>query len=167
VGLFSKKNDAGTIQMSATHISGLEEMFQKNIMVDATWDENKKSVMFKNKIYKVFNKVPKGIVEKTVNLGIDKIKRIGIVSEKEIIERGKSVGGRAVMGALLLGPLGALVGGMSGIGNNKSTKIKMFMVINYDEDKVITLELPLMPLNSNKFTLAVRAHLNAPTEINL
>lgn len=167
MGLFSKKDDNGIIEMSAKHISGLEEMFQKNQELCIIWDESTEKVIFKNKIYKVFNKVPKGVIEQKINLGIDKIKRIGIISEKEISEQGKSVGGRAIVGGLLLGPLGALVGGMSGIGNKKKTEIKMFMVLNCDEDRVIALELPLIPINSSKLTLAVRAHLNIHTEITL
>ena len=167
MGLFSKKDNDDNIEMAAKHISGLETMYQKNQDVYVMLDENDKKVIFKNKIYKVFNKIPKGITEKTINLSIDKINRIEIVSEKEIIEKGKSVGGRAVIGGLLLGPLGLLVGGMSGIGKNKTTKIKMFMVINYNEDKVITLELPLIPINSNKLTLAVREQLNLPNQISL
>ena len=161
MGLFSKKVNDGTIKMVATHLSGLEEVYEKNRIVYVIWDEDNKKLIFKTKIY------AKKQVEYTVNLEISKIKRIGIISEKEIIEHNKSVGGRAIAGGLILGPLGLLVGGMSGIGSNKSTKIKMFMVINYDEDKIITFELPLIPLNSNKLTLAVRAHLNVPTEINL
>ncbi|APC41532.1 hypothetical protein [Clostridium estertheticum] len=161
MGLFSKKDNDGNIEMAAKHTSGLEAMYLKDIMIYATWNESKRSIIFKNKTY------TKKQIEQTVNLSIDKIKRIGIISEKEIIEHNKSVGGRAVAGGLLLGPLGLLVGGMSGIGKNKTTKIKMFMIINYDEDRVITLELPLIPINSNKLTLAVRAHLNLPNEITL
>ena len=161
MGIFSKKINDGNIEMAAKHISGLEKMYIKDIMIYATWNNSERSIIFKNRIY------TKKQIEKTVNLSIDKINRIEIVSEKEIIEKGKSVGGRAVIGGLLLGPLGLLVGGMSGIGKNKTTKIKMFMVINYDEDKVITLELPLIPINSNKLTLAVREQLNLPNQISL
>ena len=132
-----------------------------------TWDENEKKVMFQNKIYKVFNRIPKGATLRTVYLRIYKIKRVEIISEIEIRERGKSVGGRATIGALLIGPLGAIVGGISEISNKKDTIIKYFMVFNYDEDKIITLELPLLPLNSFKIVNAVIAHLNTSNEITL
>ena len=44
----------------------------------------------------------------------------------------KSVVGRAVVGGLLLGPVGAVVGGMSGLGGTKEKIInKDYLVINY------------------------------------
>lgn len=39
--------------------------------------------------------------------------------EREIIDKDKSVIGRAVVGGLILGPVGAVVGGMSGLGTKK------------------------------------------------
>ena len=41
--------------------------------------------------------------------------------------------------------------------------IKYFMVFNYDENKIITLELPVLPLNEFKILIALRSHLNTPT----
>lgn len=43
--------------------------------------------------------------------------------EVQIVEKDKSVIGRAVVGGVLLGPVGAVVGGMSGIGTNKNEKV--------------------------------------------
>jgi len=59
------------------------------------------------------------------------IKNIAILTEKELVEKEKSVIGRAVVGGALLGPLGAVVGGMSGVKNKQVTKEKCFMVIDY------------------------------------
>jgi hypothetical protein len=49
------------------------------------------------------------------------------ITSKELED--KSVIGRAAVGAVLLGPLGALVGGMSGIGSKQ--KNKYYIIINY------------------------------------
>ena len=158
--LFRNENVVSTIETLVIHISGLEETFQEHQEhqeVYMTWDENEKKVMFQNKIYKVFNRIPKGVTLRTVYLRIGEIKRVEIISEIEIRERGKSVDG------LLIGPLGSIVGGISGISNKKNTIIKYFMVFNYNEDKIITLELPVLPLNEFKILIALRSHLNTPT----
>jgi len=52
-------------------------------------------------------------------------------SQEEIIRTNKSVIGRAVVGGLILGPLGAIVGGMSGIGSKEKFINKTFLIINY------------------------------------
>lgn len=49
----------------------------------------------------------------------------------KISEMDKSVIGRAVVGGLILGPIGAVVGGMSGIRNKKKIVDKNYLVINY------------------------------------
>ena len=49
----------------------------------------------------------------------------------ELVSMDKSVIGRAVFGGLILGPLGAVVGGMSGIGTKQKMEDKSYLVINY------------------------------------
>lgn len=46
-------------------------------------------------------------------------------------EQNKSVIGRAIVGGLLLGPLGAIVGGMSGIGKKVKQLGKFVLIINF------------------------------------
>jgi len=62
------------------------------------------------------------------NSQIISIKR---TSREELAKTDKSVIGRAVVGGLILGPLGAIVGGMSGIGNKEEIKNKHYLVINF------------------------------------
>jgi hypothetical protein len=53
-------------------------------------------------------------------------------SEQEIVEKGKSVVGRALIGTLLVPGLGTIVGGMSGIGTKqKKGKENNYLIINY------------------------------------
>lgn len=53
-------------------------------------------------------------------------------SEKEIIETGKSVVGRAVIGTILLPGLGTLIGGISGVGSKKKTgETNYYFILNY------------------------------------
>jgi DNA-directed RNA polymerase subunit RPC12/RpoP len=52
-------------------------------------------------------------------------------TQEELAQIDKSVIGRAVVGGLILGPLGAIVGGMSGIGNKEKFINKHYFIINY------------------------------------
>lgn len=52
--------------------------------------------------------------------------------QTEIVEKDRSVIGRAVAGGLLFGGLGAVVGGMSGVGRKKEAQVsKLVLVISY------------------------------------
>lgn len=53
----------------------------------------------------------------------------------ELAKQNKSVVGRAVVGGLIMGPLGAIVGGMSGIGT-KNVKNNSYLVVNYWDTKL-------------------------------
>lgn len=60
--------------------------------------------------------------------------------QSEIVEKSKSVIGRAVAGGILFGGVGAVVGAVSGVGNKSKTVKKFVFIISYDEDKFITFE---------------------------
>lgn len=49
----------------------------------------------------------------------------------DIIQTNKSVIGRAVAGALIMGPLGAIIGGMSGTGIKSKLGLSQYVVINF------------------------------------
>jgi len=52
-------------------------------------------------------------------------------SQLELMQEKKSVIGRAIVGGVITGPLGAIVGGMSGIGHKSKTTTKYYLVVNY------------------------------------
>ena len=54
-----------------------------------------------------------------------------VTSEEMVTEKNKSVVGRAIVGGILTGGIGAIVGGMSGIGSKKKVKTTYYFVINY------------------------------------
>lgn len=55
------------------------------------------------------------------------------ISHKQLGTEDKSVIGRAVVGGLLLGPLGAVVGGISGVGSKTKTIGNYYFVINFND----------------------------------
>jgi len=75
-----------------------------------------------------------------VHLPISKITHISLDTEQEIIEKNKSVVGRAAIGTLLAGPVGALIGGMSGIGTKKKNKEKVILTIEYTDGTLVFME---------------------------
>ena len=56
----------------------------------------------------------------------------------------KSVIGRAVAGGLILGPIGAIIGGISGIGTKQKIKDKHYLVINYWEIETKSIQTLLI-----------------------
>lgn len=77
------------------------------------------------------------------------------INEQKISELDKSVVGRAVVGGVLLGPLGAVVGGMSGMGKKQKKVYKDYFVINYtsanDEPSVLSFEMVGPPVGFTPF----------------
>lgn len=84
----------------------------------------------------------------TFDLPFDKVSAATALKTTDLLTKDKSVLARGIVGGVLLGPLGAIVGGMSGIG--KKQLKGAFLVINYqqnnsDETDVIILNLYYMP----------------------
>ena len=65
------------------------------------------------------------------NIHNSQIISLKTMSQDELAKVDKSVIGRAVIGGLILGPLGAIVGGMSGIGSKEKFINKHFLIINF------------------------------------
>lgn len=67
---------------------------------------------------------------------LDKIRAAVVKNEQELVEKGKSVVGRALIGTLLVPGLGTIVGGMSGIGTKKKKGTNsQYLIINYLDAK--------------------------------
>ena len=144
MGLFGKKKEITKADFS--HMDGVKG-FPEGTITTISIDNENECITMTPKIYKSIT--PR-------HLKYDQIIDSKIITEKEIKETSKSTVGRALVGGVLLGPLGAIVGGMSGIGTNKTNETSYYMVINYrsqdGEIKVLsfkTLGLGCFGLNTN------------------
>lgn len=162
MGLFSKKKPED--QKPDTELifhEGLS-IFYKGESVILTLDDQAKTLRFESRFPN------KNTKEKaSANLALEKINRAGYLTETEIIEKSKSVGGRAVAGGLILGPLGALVGGMTGIGDKKKKETTVYAIINYSDDQVLTFTIPPFNFGYMKFIAELNKHIKTPTNIEL
>lgn len=67
---------------------------------------------------------------------LNKLRAAELRNERELIEKGKSVVGRALIGTLIVPGLGTIVGGMSGIGTKKKKgTLNHFLIFNYEDDQ--------------------------------
>jgi hypothetical protein len=119
---FSAKDKKGNSSVHVEMISGIGAI-PKNTPVTLTLNGDTLEIK-----QRFFGKEP-------FSLACAQITDAGMISSEEIVERNKSVIGRAAVGGLLLGPLGAIVGGMSGTGKKQKTERHVYFVINYTSGK--------------------------------
>ena len=76
------------------------------------------------------------------NIALNDIINVAILSDKELIEKDKSVIARGIVGNVLFGGIGLILGGLSGIGKKQVGQNIDYLIINYKEngeDKVINV----------------------------
>ena len=83
------------------------------------------------------------------NIHHSQIINLKSASTEELIQVNKSVIGRAVVGGLILGPLGAIIGGMSGIGNKDKSINKKYFIINFWDVKSKSAQTILINCKQN------------------
>lgn len=153
MGLFGKKNKNSDRSVNLSFVDGIEG-FSKGLAIELSINTEKECITVKSRAVK----------KPEVNLRLDQITGVNVVSEKDIIEKDKSVIGRAAVGGVLLGPLGAIVGGMSGIGNKQKSETHYYMVINYksrdEEVKVLSFEIVGASLHWSSFVEELRSKIN-------
>lgn len=138
MGIFkwTSKDKKGNRQVRFAYVDGIPNLFTiEHETVDVTIDTDSEKLIIQSAINK----------KATATLDLQKITDVRDVTDRQIVEANKSVIGRAIVGTLLLGPLGGIVGGMSGIGGKKEKKVAHnFVVISYtsnEESKQIILEI--------------------------
>ncbi|EPY2307080.1 hypothetical protein ACXATD_002751 [Clostridium sporogenes] len=151
MGLFNRKNKEIN-PINLVYIDGIDR-YIKGATVSLSLDDKKRCLVIKDSK----NNYP------VVNISFEKLVAVDIVHEKDIIETNKNSVGRAMAGGILLGPLGAIVGGISGVGSKKNYKLRTFLVINYkskdEEIKVISFEIKNITLSMPKFINKLRENI--------
>ncbi|HFD8685783.1 TPA: hypothetical protein ACF328_002902 [Clostridium perfringens] len=123
--IFRKKNKDGYLSINLQYVDGLPS-YTYNTPVSVSLN-TKDSVLEVNARTKIFDCPP-------VKLAFNKIVQFDLIDEKTIIEKEKSMFGRAFVGTLLLGTAGTILGGISGMGTKKKIKNDEFLIINYGEN---------------------------------
>lgn len=142
--IFKSKDRTGNRSVNFSHVDGLPG-YVPNEAVNATLSNDASALVVKSRIAK----------RPEIKLSFEKITSVSVASETEIQEKSKSVIGRAAIGVLLLGPLGGMIGGMSGIGAKRTKEEKSFILITYlssdKSEKTIVLEIVGASVGWNKF----------------
>ncbi|RKI45676.1 hypothetical protein D7V67_15665 [Clostridium paraputrificum] len=124
----------------------------------------------------VINEVKIGLfkkdIVKTFRIKFENVLDVIVASKKEIIEKNKSVIGRGATGALLFGPVGAIIGGMSGIGK-KQKRIKKgpYLVISYKNrdgeigNITFDAESSLVKLTAKSFEIEIKKIIKSNSSI--
>lgn len=150
MGIF-KRNKLRSVNVSS--FDGIE-VLPRGLAIKLIADDDNNEILIKSRVIK----------KPEVHLKYDQITGINAITEKEILEKNKSVVGRAVLGGVLLGPLGAILGGMSGIGSKEKTDTHYFIVINYkskdDDIKVISFEVVGASIGWDKFIDHIRGKID-------
>lgn len=140
MSIFGKKNKNGDRSVNLSYVDGVES-YDKGTAIALSIDNTNECVTMSARVYKR----PK----------FEQITGIDVVSEKEIVEKSKNTVGRAMIGGMLLGHLGAIIGGMSGIGSKKSSETTFYMIINYrsqsGEIKVLSFKIVGASLHWSSF----------------
>ena len=107
-----------------------------------------------------------------VSLPYHKITDVKVTSDVKIIEKSKSVAGRAIAGGLVLGPAGALFGGMSGIGSKQERQVSNYILISYipspgEEEHGILLKVGIGAWSNFMDSLKERANIVKEKSVEL
>ncbi len=121
MSIFGKKNKNGDRSVNLSFVDGVDA-YSRGSAIALSIDNTNECITITSRLIK--GKPP-------VHLKLEQITGVDVISEKEIIEKSRSTVGRAVAGGVLFGSLGAIVGGMSGVGNSHKSETHYFMVISY------------------------------------
>ena len=151
--IFGEKDKSGNLAINIASFDGIPQ-FGRGVALRLVLNESDQQLSIEPRIGKL----------QPVLLKYSQFTAAEVITKQEIKTKSKSVVGRAAIGGLLLGPLGATIGGMSGIGGKQQTSEKQFLVINYTssaggEPKVLSFEIVGATLHLNDFMKALKSKL--------
>ena len=104
----------------------------------------RKGDMVKVELYDDHLELSTLLTKQPITLDYSQITDVFYGSQTELVEKSKSPIGRAVVGGLLTGGVGAVVGAVSGIGKKEKKVKKVMFIISYTssagEEKFLTFE---------------------------
>lgn len=71
------------------------------------------------------------LINGTHRLSLSQVNKVQHLTEFQLVDKQKSVIKRAVVGGLLLGPIAAIVGGISGVGTKQTNETQNFLIIDF------------------------------------
>ncbi|MFD1179204.1 hypothetical protein ACFQ3W_23325 [Paenibacillus puldeungensis] len=96
----------------------------------------------------------KKVVVNMFKIPLENIVDTVITTQREIVDKQKSVIGRGIVGGVIFGGAGLILGGMSGIGSKKKTQISDVYIVSYvssaGEVKNIIFSMPPMMVSVTK-----------------
>lgn len=131
-----KKFEDSLERIPFTHISGLKNIAENKPVSIMVIDETITIIDLDGKSREI--------------LGFSDIQQIKHISREEFTEKDKSVIARAIVGGLVFGAVGAVVGGLSGVGTKKETEVENFAKVilkNNDEIYLAPLMNSFEPIN--------------------
>ena len=117
--MFFKKKQQ---KIRVAYVDGIKDVFKlENESVDLINDSYHNKLLINSVISK----------KRTASLSLEKITDVRDIKDTEIKEVNKSVVGRAIVGHLLMGSLGAIIGGVSGVGTKQQSTQHHFIIVSY------------------------------------
>lgn len=120
---YKRKSNKASALYLATHMHGLPHSEKDD----------------KAEIYLLEDRLKISCTNKRYEMPHDRIVVAKYLDSTDVLKQDKSVVGRGVAGYVLLGPLGSIVGGMSGIGEKKTKG--NFLVLNYKRKNTDDVEI--------------------------
>lgn len=156
MAIFSSKDKDGNICVNFSYVDGITNL-QTGDAVNITLENANNRIVIQKRLFKT----------EPSFLAYTQITNISVVSETEIKEVDKSVIGRAIIGGVLLGPLGAIIGGISGTGTKKSSMPKKkYLIINYKQSSdpsnisVVSFEIVGATIGLDKLVNSIKENCN-------
>lgn len=151
------------VEKEQTYIGGklISGLPQSNIQSHFTFKFEENRLKITEIIFKMFKKDEELQV---FWLDMDKIISIDLITEDNIEEKQKSVVGRGVAGAILFGPVGAIIGSASGTKSKKTVEKTGVLVFSYygkGEEDIKTINVSIVSQNipvANKFINYYQIH---------
>lgn len=119
--IFTTHDKQGRKSVNFSYISGMPDPWREGAPANLTIDAENNRLIITSRLYDW----------QPVSLPFKRIYNVELFSENETVEKSKSVIKRGIAGALIAGPVGAVVGGMSGIGSKTKTQTRRGLAIDF------------------------------------